>query len=94
MKALENATPGRPAQLPSWLAVVHEAVGNLRYGVIQIKIHDGEVMQIETTQKLRFAAPSPESDSLPAARAEAYPNKPSKATTHQATGGFAKEPRK
>jgi len=74
--------------------VVRKAAGSLRFGVIQIKVHDGEVVQIETTEKLRLDHLSPESESLPTAHVEAYPNKSLKANSHQTPGGIAKESRK
>ncbi len=41
---------------PSWLAVVEAQVRALEYGVVQIVVHDSEVVQIETTRKLRLGA--------------------------------------
>ena len=40
--------------LPTWLSVVHEKVASLRYGVVQIVIHDSRITQIERTEKIRF----------------------------------------
>jgi hypothetical protein len=45
---------------PDWLAVVREKVEGLRYGVVQLVVHDGRVTQIERTEKTR----------LPGARAD------------------------
>lgn len=41
--------------LPSWLDIVREKVESLRYGVVQIVVHDGKVTQIERTEKTRIA---------------------------------------
>ena len=38
----------------SWLDVVRERLDGLRYGVIQIVVHDGRVTQVECTEKVRF----------------------------------------
>ena len=41
-----------------WLAIVQRHVASLRYGVVQIVVHDGRVTQIERTEKLRLNANS------------------------------------
>jgi len=50
MKTLTDSSPGTP----SWLNVLQEQVGTLSYGVVQIVVHDGRVVQIERTEKIRF----------------------------------------
>ena len=42
--------------LPDWLALVREKVEGLRYGVVQLVVHDGRVTQIERTEKTRLTA--------------------------------------
>ena len=37
------------------LASVAEALGRLRYGAIQLVVHDGRLVQIEVTERQRFA---------------------------------------
>lgn len=37
-----------------WLNLVREKVESLRYGVVQIVVHDGKVTQIERTEKTRL----------------------------------------
>ena len=44
-----------PAQLPEHLRVVAEALERLRYGVVQLTIHDGKLMQVDVTERRRFA---------------------------------------
>jgi hypothetical protein len=39
---------------PPWLDVVHEKVESLRFGVVQIIVHDSKVVQIERTEKTRM----------------------------------------
>lgn len=45
--SLETATP-------EWLQLVRGKVESLRYGVVQIVVHDNQVTQIERTEKTRF----------------------------------------
>ncbi|NBR84476.1 MAG: DUF2292 domain-containing protein [Verrucomicrobia bacterium] len=37
-----------------WQALVAEQVGQLRYGVVQITVHDSRVVQVERTEKFRL----------------------------------------
>jgi hypothetical protein len=37
-----------------WLALLRLALDSLRYGVVQITVHDGRVTQIEKTEKRRL----------------------------------------
>jgi len=37
-----------------WIAIVREKVEGLRYGVVQLVVHDGRVTQIERTEKTRL----------------------------------------
>lgn len=46
-----------PASLPDWLAIVRAKVEGLRFGVVQIVVHDGKVTQIERTEKTRLGGP-------------------------------------
>ena len=45
------------AAAPDWLKVVREKVESLRYGVVQLVVHDGRVTQIERTEKTRLGSP-------------------------------------
>lgn len=36
------------------LAAVNEALSRLRYGAIQLTVHDGKVMQIDVTERKRL----------------------------------------
>jgi hypothetical protein len=40
-----------------WLAIVREKVETLRYGVVQIVIHDSRVTLIERIEKTRVVSP-------------------------------------
>ncbi len=43
-----------------WLEVVRQNVANLRFGSVQITVHDGRVTQVESIEKTRFVAAPPE----------------------------------
>jgi hypothetical protein len=40
--------------VPDWLSLVREKVEGLRYGIVQLVVHDGRVTQIERTEKTRL----------------------------------------
>jgi hypothetical protein len=42
------------APAPDWIALVREKVEGLRFGVVQLVVHDGRVTQIERTEKTRL----------------------------------------
>jgi len=42
------------AELPEHLRVVAEALERLRYGVVQLTVHDGKLMQIDVTERVRL----------------------------------------
>lgn len=42
---------------PEWLRLVQNKVETLRYGVVQLVVHDGRVTQIERTEKTRIYSP-------------------------------------
>ncbi|HTI72865.1 MAG TPA: YezD family protein [Candidatus Limnocylindria bacterium] len=39
---------------PKWLRVVRDHVQSLRFGTVVVTVHDGRVVQVERTEKLRF----------------------------------------
>jgi hypothetical protein len=43
-----------PAELPEHLRVVAEALERLRYGMVQLTVHDGKLMQVDVTERRRF----------------------------------------
>jgi len=43
-----------PADLPEHLRIVAEALQRLRYGVVQLSVHDGRLMQVDVTERRRF----------------------------------------
>ena len=40
--------------IPEAISVVSEALSRLRYGAIQLTVHDGKVLQIDVTEKRRL----------------------------------------
>jgi hypothetical protein len=51
----ENALRHRAAEtLPEWLVVVRSQVESLRFGTVQITVHDSKVVQIERNEKTRL----------------------------------------
>ncbi len=49
-----SVVPGDATGEPGWLELVRQHVGSLRYGVVQIVVHDAQVTQIEKTERVRF----------------------------------------
>lgn len=41
---------------PDWIVLVREKVESLRFGVVQLIVHDGRVTQIERTEKTRLSS--------------------------------------
>jgi hypothetical protein len=48
---------------PEWFSLVREKVEGLRFGVVQIVVHDRKVTQIERTEKTRLDGASAETAS-------------------------------
>jgi hypothetical protein len=42
---------------PDWLELVLQQVSSLRYGVVQITVHDSRVTQVEKTERVRLDSP-------------------------------------
>ncbi len=57
---METTTTERTAQDGSeadWLEIVRKNVAHLRFGSVQITVHDGRVTQVESVEKTRIVAP-------------------------------------
>lgn len=50
-------------QKADWLEIVRNNVANLRFGSVQITVHDGRVTQVESIEKTRFVAAREEGNS-------------------------------
>lgn len=42
---------------PAWMSRVVSAVRSVRYGAVELVIHEGRIVQIETREKIRIAPP-------------------------------------
>lgn len=47
--------------IPQWLEVVREKVESLKFGSVQIVVHEGRITQVESIEKTRFQAKPGES---------------------------------
>jgi hypothetical protein len=54
MSTTASTSATSSANNPDWLAIVRAKVEGLRFGVVQIVVHDGKVTQIERTEKTRL----------------------------------------
>jgi hypothetical protein len=57
MNATQTKTGGVSAEKQNWLEIVRQQVGSLRYGVVEIVVHDSQVTQIEKTERVRLDKP-------------------------------------
>jgi hypothetical protein len=53
-----NESSAKSESQADWEKLLREKVESLRYGVIQLVVHDGRVTQIERTEKIRIEAPA------------------------------------
>jgi hypothetical protein len=54
MNATQNRTESDTGEKNGWLEIVRRQVDSLRYGVVQIVVHDSQVTQIEKTERVRL----------------------------------------
>jgi len=59
MNAAQSKTSGDSGGKPDWLEIVRQQVASLRYGVVEIVVHDSQVTQIEKTERVRLERPRP-----------------------------------
>jgi hypothetical protein len=57
MSATSVEVNDKPISRPDWLELVRQQVGSLRYGVVQITVHDSRVTLVEKTERVRLDAP-------------------------------------
>jgi hypothetical protein len=57
MSAVTIKSGGGGNEKADWLEVVRQQVGSLRFGVVQIVVHDSQVTQIEKTERVRLDRP-------------------------------------
>ena len=54
MNATKIKTESDAGEKTAWLEIVRRQVGSLRYGVVQIVVHDSQVTQIDKTERVRL----------------------------------------
>ena len=54
MSASEPDSVRQANEPAEWLEIVRRQVSSLRYGVVQIVVHDSQVTQIEKTERVRL----------------------------------------
>ena len=59
-KANDRPKTDTAALSADWLEVVRKKVEDLRFGSVQIIVHEGRVTQVESLEKTRFPAKSDE----------------------------------
>jgi hypothetical protein len=62
MSADKHADSDAPARLkteplPDWLALVRKQVESLKFGTVQITVHDSRVMEVVRSEKVRLDRP-------------------------------------
>ena len=45
------------AESEQWLDLLRRQVASMKFGVVQITVHDSKVVQLEKTEKIRFQQP-------------------------------------
>ncbi len=53
-----NESPSGTPPASDWIEAVRRHVASLRYGVVQITVHAGKVVQVERTERFRFEGPA------------------------------------
>jgi hypothetical protein len=51
----------RKTELPEWLELVRQQVSSLKFGTVQITVHDSRVTQVERVERVRLERPNPSS---------------------------------
>jgi hypothetical protein len=64
MSEIPIKSGGKDLTNANWLELVRQQVNSLRYGVVEIVVHDSQVTQIEKTERLRLDKPASEKRSI------------------------------
>jgi hypothetical protein len=59
MSATQTTASGDSAEKRDWLEIVRQQVGSLRYGMVEIVVHDSQVTPIDKTERVRLDKPRP-----------------------------------
>ncbi len=54
MKTSDEKADGNAGGQDGWLELGRRQVGSLRFGVVQIVVHDSQITQIEKTERVRL----------------------------------------
>ena len=54
MNATHTRTESDADEKAGWLEIVRRQVGSLRFGVVQIVVHDSQVTEIDKTERVRL----------------------------------------
>lgn len=54
MSDIHKEIKAKSSEELKWLDLVIQQVGSLRYGVVEIIVHDSRVIQIEKTERVRL----------------------------------------
>jgi len=54
MNATQIKTESDGGEKAGWVEIVRRQVGSLRFGVVQIVVHDSQVTQIDKTERVRL----------------------------------------
>ena len=60
-----STSPEDPPAQEYWLEVVKAKAAAIRFGSVQITVHEGRVTQVEAVEKTRFGADRPEPPTRP-----------------------------
>jgi hypothetical protein len=52
-----NSEASSEVSQPGWLGILKGQVESLRFGTVQVVVHESRVVQIERTEKVRFDRP-------------------------------------
>ena len=53
-REVERAEPEVQSRPGDWMALVRRNIESLRYGVVQIVVHDSRIVQVERTERIRL----------------------------------------
>ncbi|HEY1787924.1 MAG TPA: YezD family protein [Verrucomicrobiae bacterium] len=51
---IQTESSQSPKTIPGWLDIVRQQVDSLRFGVVQIVVHDSQITQIDKTERVRL----------------------------------------
>ena len=57
----KKAATGADEAFPEWLELVRKQVTSLKFGTVQITVHDSHVTQVERLEKVRLDRPRQQS---------------------------------